>query len=179
LVKSSRKHRIFLNFRFLAELETIKVVMEPGRSEYNGPNCRKILKHFVTKTDIDGFGIDLLRSFAKVEAYSVARDLAEEEIDALDQAIKNFFALIDRKYPDLPGKKTKLHMLRHHVMPFVREHKSWGKFSAQALEGSHKVKNAADTRMKAGKTPEGKNKQLDYFMDQQMLLNYFIDAPPQ
>uniref|UniRef100_A0AC34G5M6 Uncharacterized protein n=1 Tax=Panagrolaimus sp. ES5 TaxID=591445 RepID=A0AC34G5M6_9BILA len=136
----------------LAEIENINVQYNPGRSEYNGPNCSKVLKHFVDNPNLDGYGIDLLRSYSKVEAYAVARDLTEEEINGLDQAIKDFFALIAEKYPDLPGKKTKLHMLKHHVMPFVREHKSWGKFSAQALEASHKVKNLSDKRIQ-GATP--------------------------
>lgn len=57
--------------------------------------------------------------------------MTEDETDEMEKAIKDYFELIDTKYPDLPGRKTKLHMLRHHVIPFVREHKSWGLFSAQ------------------------------------------------
>uniref|UniRef100_A0A914YFG6 Uncharacterized protein n=1 Tax=Panagrolaimus superbus TaxID=310955 RepID=A0A914YFG6_9BILA len=168
------KKRPELALVLLTEIENINVQLCPGRSEYNGPNCSKILKHFVDNPNLNGCGIDLLRLYAKIEAYAVARDLTEEEINGLDQAIKDFFVLIDDKYPDLPGKKTKLHMLKHHVMPFVREHKSWGKFSAQALESSHHVKNVSDTRIQ-GKTPLAKSKQMDYFMNQQMLINFFTN----
>jgi hypothetical protein len=101
-----------------------------------------------------------------------ARDLTEDEIDKLDDAIKEFFKLIDENYPDLLGRKTKLHILRFHVMPFVRTYKSWGKFSEQSLEHIHHIKNECDRRI-PGKTEAAKAKQLKYFTDQHMLIVYF------
>ena len=77
------------------------------------------------------FGSDFLRAFAKVEHFAEAKDLSEAEIEGLEKSIKEFFDLISSSCPGLLGKKTKLHILKHHVMPFVREHRSWGKFSEQ------------------------------------------------
>uniref|UniRef100_A0AC34FXE1 Uncharacterized protein n=1 Tax=Panagrolaimus sp. ES5 TaxID=591445 RepID=A0AC34FXE1_9BILA len=120
-----------------AALATLNVKPNPGRSDYAGPQCRKILKHFIDNPAIDGFGIDLLRSFAKIEKYAEARDLSENEINMLEIRIREWFDLIDTKYPGLDGKKTKLHMLKFHVVPFTRLHKSWGKFSTQGKPLKH------------------------------------------
>uniref|UniRef100_A0AC35FHM0 Uncharacterized protein n=1 Tax=Panagrolaimus sp. PS1159 TaxID=55785 RepID=A0AC35FHM0_9BILA len=154
------------------QITSKKIGYHQGTSDYTGPNCRKILHHFMNHPEIDGYGIDILRSFANVEQYAEARDLTEDEIDKLDDAIKEFFKLIDENYPDLLGRKTKLHILRFHVMPFVRTYKSWGKFSEQSLEHIHHIKNECDRRI-PGKTEAAKAKQLKYFTDQHMLIVYF------
>uniref|UniRef100_A0A914QSH9 Uncharacterized protein n=1 Tax=Panagrolaimus davidi TaxID=227884 RepID=A0A914QSH9_9BILA len=138
---------------------TVKYCKENGTDTMNHP-------------EIDGYGIDILRSFADVEQYAEARDLTEDDIDKMDKAIKEFFKLIDEKYPDLLGRKTKLHILRFHVMPFVRKFKSWGKFSEQSLEHIHHIKNECDRRI-PGKSEAAKAKQLKYFTDQHMLIVYF------
>uniref|UniRef100_A0A914PH36 Uncharacterized protein n=1 Tax=Panagrolaimus davidi TaxID=227884 RepID=A0A914PH36_9BILA len=149
----------------LAAIESMGVKTHQGTSDFTGPNCRKILKFFSEHPEIDGFAIDLLRAYAKIEKFAVARDLTEEEINSMDLAIKEYFDIMDSRYPDFAGAKVKLHILRFHVMPFVREFKSWGKFSEQgkltqansltnntvtALEGIHKVKNQTDLRIKCG-----------------------------
>uniref|UniRef100_A0A914ZC21 Uncharacterized protein n=1 Tax=Panagrolaimus superbus TaxID=310955 RepID=A0A914ZC21_9BILA len=139
------------------EIEKQNIKYHQGTSDFTGPNCRKIVDHFMKHPEIDGF---------------VARDLTETEIDQLDEAIKAYFELIDTNYPDLPGKKTKFHILRFHVMPFVRAFKSWGKFSEQSLEHIHADKNACDRRI-PGNTEAAKAKQLQYFTDQQLLRVYF------
>lgn len=72
-----------------------------------------------------------MRKFAKIESFAVARTLTETEIDDLESNIKEFFNQIDTNYPGLDGAKTKLHILKFHVINFVRYHKSWGLFSEQ------------------------------------------------
>uniref|UniRef100_A0A914QH41 Uncharacterized protein n=1 Tax=Panagrolaimus davidi TaxID=227884 RepID=A0A914QH41_9BILA len=164
----------------LAAIESMGVKTHQGTSDFTGPNCRKILKFFSEHPEIDGFAIDLLRAYAKIEKFAVARDLTEEEINSMDLAIKEYFDIMDSRYPDFAGAKVKLHILRFHVMPFVREFKSWGKFSEQgkltqentltnnsvtALEGIHKVKNQTDLRIKSGDD----NAKIEYFMAMQLL----------
>uniref|UniRef100_A0A914Y5I4 Uncharacterized protein n=1 Tax=Panagrolaimus superbus TaxID=310955 RepID=A0A914Y5I4_9BILA len=129
------------------ELDKIKAKYHQGTSDFTGPTCRKILKHFVDNPLINGYCIDALRKFAKIQSYAGAVDLTDEQIDELETAIKEFFELINTNYPGLTGKKTKLHVLKHHVIPFVREFKSWGKFSEQSLESIHHVKNETDRRI--------------------------------
>ena len=100
--------------------------------EYNGNEARKILKQFAgLPEDNNVFGTDLLKSAALIEQFAVARELTEEEIKSFGDAIDAFFDLLIQKHPSFPRKKTKLHVLQFHVMPLVRNFKSWGKFSEQ------------------------------------------------
>uniref|UniRef100_A0A914YFU0 Uncharacterized protein n=1 Tax=Panagrolaimus superbus TaxID=310955 RepID=A0A914YFU0_9BILA len=156
------------------EINTLGLKTHQGTSDYTGPNCQRILKHFEENPEINGLGTDLLRSFAKIESYFVARDLKDEEIVELDEAIKTYFALIDDKYPDFLGKKTKLHILRHHVITFAIEFGSLGRFSEQSLESIHRIKNLCDTRI-PGNSEAAKERKVQYFTKQQRLINHFTN----
>lgn len=107
---------------------------------YEGNQCRKILNNFREENPnqiiYDGFGADLFVASSNIQRYAVARSLSEDEINALDAYIKLFFNLLN-DYGQEAKKfflnKNKMHMLQHHVMPFVRLFKSWGLFSEESM----------------------------------------------
>ena len=106
---------------------------------YNGNECRKILNHFREDNSkqivYDGYGKELFQAASKIEELAVARTLTDEEIQSLEAYINLFFHLV-KDYGNDAMKfflnKTKIHMLKEHVVPFVQMFKSWGLFSEQS-----------------------------------------------
>lgn len=106
--------------------------------------------------------VELLSAAGNINKFAVARTLSETEINELEEAIKRFFHLIKSKHPGFPKRKTRLHILEYHVVPFVRIFKSWGKYGENcmskytkseksffflATESIHRVRNESDKRI--------------------------------
>jgi hypothetical protein len=149
-----------LLYRLETFIKRLRVTINPRSKAYEGNACRKILRQFrienQNKVVYNGYGSDLLDSASHIEKYAVARPLKEEEIEEMDSQINLFFNLINH-YGEEAVKfylnKTKIHMLKAHVVPFVRKFKSWGLFSEQSSESIHGIRNELDARI-PGKGPE-------------------------
>lgn len=125
--------------------ETLKkasVTTEQGRGvTLNGNNMDKLLTYLSKYTSSFPY-LDVFQSLHDVKTYSVAEELTEEEIRTFEEAIKTF-SVNYRKHSEL-NRINKLHELESHTLEFVKEHKSWGLYSEQSLEGVHKYSNKAD-----------------------------------
>uniref|UniRef100_A0A914Z0U6 Uncharacterized protein n=1 Tax=Panagrolaimus superbus TaxID=310955 RepID=A0A914Z0U6_9BILA len=146
---------------------------------FEGNACRKNLKQFREETSnkiiYGGFGSNLFEAAANIEKHAVARTLLEEEIDDLDDRIRLFFNLL-KEYGQVAVKfflnKNKIHMLQHHVVPFVRRFKSWGLFSEQSGESIHHVRNDLDDRI-PGTGPKADEKRNTFFQKNQAVSFHF------
>ena len=87
------------------------------------------------KITYDGYGKDLFEAASNIEKLAVARPLLDVEIKELEGNINLFFNLL-KDYGEDAMKyflnKTKLHMLKEDVVPFVKMFGSWGLFSEES-----------------------------------------------
>lgn len=123
-------------------LKKAQVKTEPGKgTTLNGNNMDKLLSYLSKDTSKFPY-LDVFASLYVVKTYSVAEELSEQDIQAFAEAISEF-SVKYRKHPEL-NRINKLHELESHTLEFVKEHKSWGLYSEQSLEGVHKYSNKAD-----------------------------------
>jgi hypothetical protein len=169
---------IFL-YRLEQFLDETKVPTHHPGNSYQGNSCRKILSHFRQETQkriiYVGYGANLFEIASQIERYAVARTLSDEEIDELESYINLFFNVLkeygERVYKFLLNK-NKIHMLKEHVLPFVRLFKSWGLFSEESVESIHHVRNDLDDRI-PGAGPEVDEKRNDFFKKTQAVAFHY------
>uniref|UniRef100_A0A914Y0P1 Uncharacterized protein n=1 Tax=Panagrolaimus superbus TaxID=310955 RepID=A0A914Y0P1_9BILA len=142
---------------------------------YNGNECRKILSHFrqgnPKRILYDGYGKELFEAAANIELFSVARPLLNDEIQSLESFINLIFNLVKDYGQDALKfflNKTKIHMLKEHVVPFVRMFGSWGIFSEQSVESIHHIRNVLDDRV-PGAGPDIGLKRNNLFLKNQVV----------
>uniref|UniRef100_A0AC34FYC8 Uncharacterized protein n=1 Tax=Panagrolaimus sp. ES5 TaxID=591445 RepID=A0AC34FYC8_9BILA len=150
----------------------LKVEPIQGRAEYNGNGCRKIVKYFNDNAPQSESEIPMFHFFkaaAKIQSFSVAKNLTKSESDECADAI-------NRLFDDLDGLRNfkynnKLHILRFHVIPFIVIHGSWGLFSEQGIERLHCLVNEYRKRVS---TKNGHKKNI-YAIKMLILGTFFHD----
>uniref|UniRef100_A0A8R1I823 Zinc finger PHD-type domain-containing protein n=1 Tax=Caenorhabditis japonica TaxID=281687 RepID=A0A8R1I823_CAEJA len=76
----------------------------------------------------------------------------DEEIDKI-QAVLDRFCDNLRKVQPSSGVLPKLHLLTAHLVPFLRDHRSWGKVTEQGIEALHPIFNSLNLRFAAVRDP--------------------------
>ena len=96
--------------------------------ELNGQQARRLLSAMRDQY-YRGPLWEQFSALSEVESLCVADWLSESQIELFQTNINKFFSLL-RKLPDFPIT-PKLHILEIHAPEFVKETKSWGRFSEQ------------------------------------------------
>lgn len=107
-----------------------KVQEEPFSGDINGRDGQKLL-HYLRKNATDDIPyIDLFLKLEVVESFAGAKDLSQVEITKLEDALTDFISCYENTKPKIePIEKT--HLLKYHVLDFIKSHNGWGKFSEQ------------------------------------------------
>uniref|UniRef100_A0AC34FCX7 Uncharacterized protein n=1 Tax=Panagrolaimus sp. ES5 TaxID=591445 RepID=A0AC34FCX7_9BILA len=153
-------------------IQQLNVEPIQGRSEYNGNSCRKIVNYFGQNNPVSTNEIPMFYLFklaAKLQKFSIAKNLTTQEIDECEETIDTLYDYLDGlrnfKY------NNKLHILRFHVIPFINIHGSWGNYSEQGIERLHCLVNEYRNRI----TSKNDFKQNIYAMQMLILATYFHD----
>uniref|UniRef100_A0A8R1EGG3 Uncharacterized protein n=1 Tax=Caenorhabditis japonica TaxID=281687 RepID=A0A8R1EGG3_CAEJA len=139
------------------------------KQTFCGNHVYKLLHTRQRPTEI-GFATFLL-ALGDVMKLCVSSALTECEMDELEDGIARIWESLQNCAPH--GTITpKLHMLMEHVMPFVKEHKTWAKTCEQSIEAFHAVFNRLKIRQRS--TVE-KKKQLTLIFRSLLYLNQVAD----
>ncbi|CAI2350405.1 unnamed protein product [Caenorhabditis sp. 36 PRJEB53466] len=109
----------------------IKTILQPE-------NVAKILNVFPHNCDEAKELREMMHHMSRIMSLSVARELSDSEIDNLEENINNLVQKLKKAYPE-DGVTPKLHLLAVHVVPFVRQFRTWGMTSEQAVEHLHSI----------------------------------------
>uniref|UniRef100_A0AC35GF64 Uncharacterized protein n=1 Tax=Panagrolaimus sp. PS1159 TaxID=55785 RepID=A0AC35GF64_9BILA len=154
-------------------VEQLQLSIHYPAQEYEGNQCRYVVNHFISKDcNYNGFGKEMLLGVADIQQFAVARRLSPNEIIMLKNAIQKMHQML-RPFPQIMTK-NKMHILFHHLIPFVEKFKSWGLYSEQSIESIHHVKNICDSRI-PGRSDRVMLKREKFFKKKQILKNYTFD----
>uniref|UniRef100_A0A8R1HPF7 Uncharacterized protein n=1 Tax=Caenorhabditis japonica TaxID=281687 RepID=A0A8R1HPF7_CAEJA len=87
-----------------------------------------------------------MKGLAKLMSFSNNRIYNDQEIDDVQRNLDEFLEDMKLAFP----KETvspKLHLLAHHLIPYMRKHRTWGKTSEQGIEHYHAKYNTLKRKL--------------------------------
>lgn len=107
-----------------------KIKKKGYSSDLNGKDGQLFLHCLRNHEDLEVPYKNLFLSLELVEEMACARNLTEDEIHDFEKRITDFFNLYEECFEN-QNTTEKTHLLKYHVIDFVKTHKGWGLFSEQ------------------------------------------------
>lgn len=120
---------------------------------FTGNQVRKILREvridaifaLLRYTPENARVMKAMKSMAKLMSCSNNKIYSDQEIDSIEALLNDFLEEMKHAFPE-EIVTPKLHLLACHLIPYMREHHTWGRSSEQAIEHFHAVINNLKTR---------------------------------
>ncbi|PIC47585.1 hypothetical protein B9Z55_006893 [Caenorhabditis nigoni] len=126
---------------------------------YGGNQVRRILRpenidsifDILSKTPENLRVKDAMNSLSMIMTKSGKQRYSDSEIDDIEIVVDQFLTQMKSAFPK-ESVTPKLHLLGHHLIPFMRQHHSWGRTSEQGMEHLHSQYNILKNTFKTVKS---------------------------
>ncbi|KAL3085275.1 hypothetical protein niasHS_010344 [Heterodera schachtii] len=148
------------------------------KRDMTGNSIRKILVHAdqmeaLFETEWAKTICQTMAHLGKIQIFTKAQPLSPGDLDGLETAVDQFKAFLDQQpmVQTLLSKKTKVHLLLHHFVPFARQHGFLGLLDEQGDEALHSVWRRLEQLWKTMPDAEQMRQQLEHHFVSNWLLD--------